>query len=77
MSAIIANIYILQLQSQIQETINICNFINLIEEQIQEDSDSILDEIVAWHSSEIKAKSDKDIKEQVLIIKETNALFAI
>jgi hypothetical protein len=57
--------------------VNICNFIDPIEEQIQEDPDSILDEIVARHGPEIEAESDEDIEEQVSIIKETNALSAI
>ena len=52
-------------------------FIELVEEQIKEDPDSILDEIVAWHGPEIEAESDKDIKEQVSIIKEIEALSAI
>ena len=56
---------------------NICDFIEPIEEQIREDPDSILDEIVARHGPKIEAKSDEDIKEQVLIIKETEALSAI
>ena len=49
----------------------------VLEEQIQEDPNSIFDEIVARHGPEIEAESDEDIEEQVSIIKEVEALSAI
>ena len=56
---------------------NIHQFIDPEEKRIEESVNKILDLIIARHSVERKAKSDKKIKESVLIISYSAALQAI
>ena len=67
----------LRTQGQIQEAMDVRQFIDPFTEQIQEDQDAIIDQIVARRGPEVLAESDEEEENEVPYIKDTEALSAI
>ena len=67
----------MRIQGQIQEAIDIDQFIDPVIERIQDNPDTIIDEIVACRGPEVLAESDEEEEEELLPIKDSKALSGI